>query len=789
MKMVTYPARYLYLYGIVIINFLPNSKTESNIMNLKEESLIYHSRPRVGKIEVNPTKPCLTQHDLSLAYTPGVAEPCLEIAKNPELAFNYTSKGNLVAVVSNGTAVLGLGNIGALAGKPVMEGKGVLFKRFADVDVFDIELNTLDPDEIIQACKLLEPTFGGINLEDISAPNCFYIEETLKKTLSIPVFHDDQHGTAIISGAALLNACEIIGKPLKDIKVVFNGAGAAGIACAKFYITLGVSQDNILMCDSKGVIYEGREDVDVKHPKYNKYKAQFARKTNARSLADAMEGADAFCGVSVADCVTKDMVRSMADNPIVFAMANPDPEITYEDAIDARSDCIMATGRSDYPNQVNNVLGFPFIFRGALDVRATTINEEMKVAAAHALANLAKEDVPEAVYAAYSIDKMEFGRDYLIPKPFDPRVLLWEATAVAKAACESGVARRPIEDFEKYTEELERRLGRSKEMIRNVINKAKRKPARIAFPEGHDETIIRAATQIMEEGIGTPVLLGSRESVLAKADELSIDLRKAEIIEPDSHPRFTEYAEKMFSLGARKGITLREARRQMRRRICFAPMMLLNGEVDAVVCGQTHHIPEVVRAALKLIPLTEGISGVSGIHMLMFKNDIIFCADTIINILPSSEKLAEIAILAAETAKRFDIEPRIAMLSFSNFGSVLHEGSAIVAEAVNIVQKQRPDLQIDGEMRPSTALNEKILKQRYPFSKLTKRANVLVFPGLASGNIATNLLTELGEAETIGPMMMGFSKPFHVVHRGSTVEEIVSIAAIASVEAQRYASK
>ncbi|NQU05790.1 MAG: NADP-dependent malic enzyme [Calditrichaeota bacterium] len=757
-------------------------------MNLKEESLLYHSRPRVGKIEVTPTKPCLTQRDLSLAYTPGVAEPCLEIEKNPETAYNYTSKGNLVAVITNGSAVLGLGNIGALAGKPVMEGKGVLFKRFADVDVFDIELNTQDPDEIINTVKLLEPTFGGINLEDISAPNCFYIEETLKKALSIPVFHDDQHGTAIISGAALLNACEIIGKQLKDIKVVFNGAGAAGIACAKFYITLGVNTENILMCDSKGVIYEGREDTDPEHPRYNKYKAEFVRKTDARTLAEALEGADAFCGVSVADCVTKDMVRSMADNPIVFAMANPDPEISYEDAIAARSDCIMATGRSDYPNQVNNVLGFPFIFRGALDVRATTINEEMKIAAARALANLAKEDVPEAVYHAYTIDKIEFGRDYLIPKPFDPRVLMWEASAVAKAACETGVALQPIKDFDAYWEELESRLGRSKEMIRNVINKAKRKPTRIAFPEGLDETIIRASARILEEGIGTPVLMGKKETVMNKAEELSVNLNDVEIINPESHPRFIEFSEKIFSQQARKGITLKEARRLMRRRIFFAPMLLAEDEVDAVVCGQMHHIPDVIKPALKLIPLKKGISGVSGIHMLMFKHDIIFCADTIINIFPDSEKLAEIAICAADTAIRFDIEPRIAMLSFSNFGSVQHQASSIIANAVKLVHERRPDLEIDGEMRPGVALNESVLAKRYPFSTLTKKANVLVFPGLASGNIATNLLTELGSAETIGPMLMGFTKPFHVVHRGASVDEIVSITAIASVEAQHIAS-
>ncbi len=754
-------------------------------MNLKEEALEYHSRARVGKIEVVPTKPCITQRDLSLAYTPGVAEPCLHIHKNPDDVYRYTSKGNLVGVVSNGTAVLGLGNIGPLAGKPVMEGKGVLFKRFADVDVFDIELNTQDPDEIILACRMLEPTFGGINLEDIAAPACFYIEETLKKELSIPVFHDDQHGTAIITGAALINACEIVGKKIEDMKVVFNGAGAAGIACAKFYISLGVRPENVLMCDSKGVIYKGREDNDPDHPRYNKYKAEFARKTNARTLEDAMVGADAFCGVSVGNCVTQDMVRSMAENPIVFAMANPDPEITYPDALAARSDVLMATGRSDYPNQVNNVLGFPFIFRGALDVHAKNINEEMKVAAARALANLAKENVPEIVCHAYGVDRIEFGRDYLIPKPFDPRVLLWEASAVAKAACETGVARRPISDFEAYWEELERRLGRSKEVIRHVIHKAKRKPVRIAFPEGENENILRSSVRIVEEQIGTPVLLGKIQAINQMAERLSINLNGIDIIDPSTHHRMDEFAQAFFEMRAHKGMTLQEATRLLHRRHYYGPMLLMQDDVEAVVSGQTRNYPDAIRPALRIIPLAEGVRYVSGLHMMIFKKETVFLADTTVNIHPDAETLAEIAICAADTAKRFDVEPKIAMLSFSNFGSVRHKEAQVVANAVKLVRDRRPELIVDGEMQADTALDKEVLHDRYPFSVLKERANVLICPDLASSNIAYKLLDELGGAEVIGPILMGLSRSFHVLQRGSSVDDIVNVAAIAAVQAQR----
>jgi malate dehydrogenase (oxaloacetate-decarboxylating)(NADP+) len=720
-----------------------------------------------------------------MAYTPGVAEPCRDIHKNPEDVYRYTAKGNLVAVVTNGTAVLGLGNIGPLAGKPVMEGKGVLFKRFADVDVFDIELNTKTPEEVIQACVMLEPTFGGINLEDISAPDCFLIEETLKKILDIPVFHDDQHGTAIISGAALINACDVVGKDISKIKVVFNGAGAAGIACANFYVRLGVKLENVLLCDSKGVIYIGREDLDPAHPKFNKYKAAFARKTNARTLADAMAGADAFCGVSVADTVTQDMVRSMAKDPIIFAMANPDPEISYPDAVAARPDVVMATGRSDFPNQVNNVLGFPFIFRGALDVKARAINEEMKVAAAKALAELARQDVPEMVCHAYGVDKIEFGRTYLIPKPFDPRVLLWEASAVAKAACESGVARQPITDFGAYWESLERRLGRSKEIMRQVINKAKRAKVKIAFPEGYEERIIRAAARIVDEGIGTPVLLGEEAQIKAEASQLGVSLSGVELIDHMTHNLRPTLEQKFYDMRCRKGITSDEARRELNRRHYYAPMMLLHGAVDAVVCGQTFHYPDAIRPALQIIPLAKGLRHSSGLYMLMFKQRVVFCADATVNIEPDAETLAEIAISAADTAKRFDIEPRVAMLSFSNFGSVKHPMVDKMQKAVEMVRKRRPDLVIDGEMQANTAFNVELLRKTFPFSQLKEEANVLIFPGLTSGNIAYKLLMELGGAEAIGPILMGLAKSYHVLQMGSSVDDIVNIAAIAAVQAQR----
>ncbi len=752
---------------------------ESKIIR-RNEALEYHSRERRGKLEVISTKPCKTQRDLSLAYTPGVAEPCLEIAKNPHDAYLYTAKGNLVAVVTNGTAVLGLGNIGALAGKPVMEGKGVLFKRFADVDVFDIELNTGDPDEIIQACKLLEPTFGGINLEDIKAPECFYIEETLIKELSIPVFHDDQHGTAIISGAGFLNALKIAGKKIDEVKVVFNGAGAAGIACASFYLALGARKENMILCDSKGVIYEGRTDG------MNPYKARFAANTDARTLADAMKGADVFCGVSVKDCVTKEMLRSMADSPIVFAMANPDPEITYPEAIAARDDVIMATGRSDYPNQVNNVLGFPFIFRGALDVQARQINEEMKIAAAHALSQLAMEDVPDMVCRAYGVEKLQFGRDYIIPKPFDPRVLLKEAVAVARAAVETGVARQPITDWGAYTEQLETKLFPGREVVRKIISKAKKNPKRIVFPEGENEKIIRAAQIIIDEEIGRPILLGSPEVIRQRAQQLSLELNGATVVDPEEFPKLAAYTEEFWKLRKRKGLIPRDARNLLLQRNYFGPMMVYMGDADALVAGVAQHYPDTLRPALQIIKTQEGVRIVSGVYMMIFRDRVIFLADTTVNIEPTAEDLVEIAVSAASVARALDFEPRIAMLSFSNFGSVKHPQVEKVQQAVRLLKERYPDLCVDGEMQADTAVVPELLKERYPFSDLSGKGlvNILIFPELTSGTIAYTLLQRVGPADAVGPILVGTEKCIHVLQYGAEVSEIVDMAAIAVVDAQ-----
>ncbi|MFH1009935.1 MAG: NADP-dependent malic enzyme [bacterium] len=744
------------------------------------EALDYHSRGRKGKIEVIASKPCKSQRDLSLAYTPGVTEPCLEIAKNPDDAYLYTAKGNLVAVISNGTAVLGLGNIGALAGKPVMEGKGVLFKRFADIDVFDIELNTENADEVIQACKLLEPTFGGINLEDIKAPECFHIEETLIRELSIPVFHDDQHGTAIISGAGLLNALKIVGKKIDEVKVVFNGAGAAGIACAAFYLSLGVRKENVILCDSQGVIFEGRTAG------MNPYKARFAAKTDARTLADAMKGADVFCGVSVKDCVTKQMLRSMADKPIVFAMANPDPEITYPDAIAARDDVIMATGRSDYPNQVNNVLGFPFIFRGALDVQATKINEEMKRAAAYALAELAMEDVPDMVCRAYGVETLQFGRDYIIPKPFDPRVLLREAPAVAKAAVETGVARKPITDWGAYVEELEKKIFPGREVVRKIINKAKKNPKRIVFPEGDHEKIIRAAQIIIDEEIGKPILLGKPELIRQKAQGMGFDLSKATLVSPDEFPKLDTYVEEFWNLRKRKGITRRDARRLVLQKNFFGPMMVHMGDADALVAGVAQHYPDTLRPALQVIKTGEGTRIVSGVYMMIFRDRVIFFSDTTVNIEPTAEDLVEIAVEAASVARAFDFEPHIAMLSFSNFGSVKHPQVEKVQQAVRLLKERHPDLIVDGEMQADTAVVPELLNGQYPFSSLSNKGlvNVLIFPELIAGNIAYKLLQRLGQAEAVGPILVGPEKCIHVLQQGAEVSEIVDMAAIAVVGAQ-----
>jgi malate dehydrogenase (oxaloacetate-decarboxylating)(NADP+) len=744
----------------------------------KEDALEYHSSPTPGKVSVVPTKPCRTQRDLSLAYTPGVAVPCLEIEKDPGLAYQYTAKGNLVAVVSNGTAVLGLGNIGALAGKPVMEGKGVLFKRFADIDVFDIELATEDPKEIIRACQLLEPTFGGINLEDIKAPECFEIEEELKRTMKIPVFHDDQHGTAIISGAALVNALEVVRKPIGEIKLVMNGAGASAVSCAEHYVRLGVKRENIIMCDTKGVIYKGRTTG------MNRYKERFASATGARTLAEAFVGADVFVGLSCANCVTPEMLLSMADNPVVFAMANPDPEIEYNLAVKTRDDLIMCTGRSDYPNQVNNVLGFPFIFRGALDVRATAINDEMKLAATRALAALAKEDVPDSVRAAYGVTRMEFGPDYIIPKPFDSRVLIWEASAVAKAAMETGVAQQPI-DLEEYKEQLERRLGKSREIMRVVIHKAYLNPKRVVFPEGDEDKILRACQIMIDTKMGTPILLGNEGAIRRKMLNLRLRIEDITIIDPSKSPDLERYAQTLYEMRQRKGMTPREAHEAMHDRNIFASMMVHSGDADAVVAGLTQHYPDTIRPALQVISVREGVNKISGFYMLITdKGHVYFLSDCTVNIEPSAEDLAEIAINTAEAARRFNIEPRVAMLSFSNFGSTRHPLAEKVRRAVEIVRKREPSLMIDGEMQADTAVVPEIREETYPFSTLKGPANVLVFPDLEAANIAYKLLARIGGCEVIGPVLMGMSKPVHVLQRGAEVNDIINMAAIAIVDAQ-----
>jgi malate dehydrogenase (oxaloacetate-decarboxylating)(NADP+) len=745
----------------------------------KQEALDYHSLGRKGKIEVVSSKPCQTQRDLSLAYTPGVAEPCLEIHANPDDAYKYTAKGNLVGVVSNGTAVLGLGDIGALAGKPVMEGKGVLFKRFADIDVFDIELNSHNPDEIIRAVQLLEPTFGGINLEDIKAPECFYIEETLKKTMNIPVFHDDQHGTAIISGAALINAIEIQGKKVGSVKVVFSGAGAAGIACARLYEKLGVKHENIFLVDTKGVVHKGRKEG------MNPYKEYFASETDARTLADIMKGADVFCGVSGKGILSKEMVRSMADKPIVFAMANPDPEITYPDAVSVRDDIIMATGRSDYPNQVNNVLGFPSIFRGALDVRATMINEEMKIAASHALAKLAKEDVPDSVLKAYNVKKIEFGRNYIIPKPFDPRVLFYETIAVAKAAMETGVARTPIKDFEAYRDSLEARLGRSREVMRVFIHKAKSAPKRIVFPEGDEDKILRAAQILLDEGIAKPVLLGSIESMQSRIKELGLDLKGAEFIDPGNYAQITKYAESLYDLRKRKGMTAAEAEHTLRfDRNVFGMMMLNMNDADGLVSALTAPYPETIRPALQVVGKRSGVNKIAGMYMMIFKNRTIFIADATVNVEPLAEDLAEIALLAAGKVMDLNIEPKVAMLSFSNFGSTQHPMSDKVRQAVKIIKTKAPNLVIDGEMTADTAVSPETAEELYPMSAIKGDANVLIFPGLASANASYKLLAKLAGATPVGPILLGIRKPVYLMSPGSDVNEIVNIAAMAVSEAQ-----
>ncbi len=751
-------------------------------MSKRQEALDYHSSGRKGKIEVITTKPCATSRDLSLAYSPGVAEPCLEIEKNPDMAYEYTAKGNLVAVVSNGTAVLGLGDIGAMAGKPVMEGKGVLFKRFADVDVFDIELNTKDSDELIRTVKLLEPTFGGINLEDIKGPECFYIEEKLKEIMDIPVFHDDQHGTAIISAAGMINALELVGKKIENAKIVVNGAGAAGIACAQLAITMGIDKNKVILCDTKGVIYKGRTEG------MNVYKERLAADTDARTLEEALVDADIFFGVSAKGAVTPTMLKTMAKDPIVFAMANPDPEITPPEAKAVRGDVIIGTGRSDYNNQVNNVLCFPFLFRGALDTHASAINDEMKLAAVHALAKLAKEDVPDSVRRAYGGEEITFGREYLIPKPFDPRVLLHVAPAVAQAAMDSGVARRPIVDMDKYKERLEAMQGRSKEIMRTMINKAKSNPKRLVFPEGDEEKILRAAQIIIDEGIAKPILLGNEMEIRAKIAELHLDLNGIEIVDPVTYERRGEYIDAMFAKRQRRGVTRAEAKGKIKNnRHYFGSMMVEMGDADVVLSGINHHYPETIRPALEIIGKKEGLSKVHGLYMMVTKKQAVFFADTTVNIEPTAEELAETAILTAEKAKQFDVVPKVAMLSFSNYGSSDHPLCMKVKKATALVKEQVPDLIVDGEVQGNVALDPELTAAQYPFSQLKGDANVFIFPDLNSGNISYKLLNKLGEAEAVGPILMGMKKPVHVLQRGDDVSDIVNMAAVAVVDAQEAA--
>ena len=750
--------------------------------NKNQEALDYHSCGRPGKIEVIPTKPYNSQRDLSLAYSPGVAEPCLEIEKNAENAYKYTAKGNLVAVISNGTAVLGLGNIGPLASKPVMEGKGLLFKIFADIDVFDIEVDAKDVDSFINTVKAISPTFGGINLEDIKAPECFEIERRLKEELNIPVMHDDQHGTAIISGAALINALELAKKKIEKVKIVVNGAGASAISCAKLYVSLGAKLENIIMCDSKGVISKSRTDLDEQ-------KQYFATSNNKiKTLAEAMKGADVFLGLSKGNVVTKEMVKSMAKNPIVFALANPDPEIPYTDAMAAREDLIMATGRSDYPNQVNNVLGFPYIFRGALDVRATCINEEMKLAAVYALAEMAKEPVPEMVNLAYGQRNISFGKDYIIPKPLDPRLISVVAPAVAKAAIKSGVAKAKITNWEKYIEDLNKRLGRDNKLLKNITNKAKQNPKRVVFAEADNYKTLKAAQIVNDEGIAYPILLGDKEKIQSLIDEHSLELTGVEIIDPRSkeqEERRKKYGDLFFEKRKRRGFNLYEARKIMQERNYFGSMMVEQGEADCFISGITRKYPDAIRPALQVIGKSDKVSKVAGMYIIMTPTGPIFFADTTVNVNPTTEELIEITLLVAESVKRMNIEPHIAMLSYSNFGSAEGEESNKVREAVAYLHKNHPKLVVDGEIQANVALNKEILKEQFPFSPLIEKGtNTLIFPNLVSGNIAYKLVQELVGYEAIGPILIGMKKPVHILQLGSSVREIVNMVTLAVADAQ-----
>ncbi len=747
----------------------------------KEDALEYHEKGRPGKIEVVPTKETKTQRDLALAYSPGVAEPCKEIHANVENVYRYTAKGNLVAVISNGTAVLGLGDIGPEASKPVMEGKGLLFKIFADIDVFDIELNAMEPDHFVSVVKALEPTFGGINLEDIKAPECFEIEERLKREMKIPVMHDDQHGTAIISGAALLNALEVVCKKIGDVKIVVSGAGASAISCCKIYIALGAKVENIHMFDSKGLLTKSRTDLD-------KYKIQFAQDGEHATLEEAMRGADVFIGLSKGNVVSKAMIKAMAERPIVFALANPDPEISYEDALEARPDAIMATGRSDYPNMVNNVLGFPFIFRGALDVRATTINEEMKLAAVKALAALAKEPVPDIVNVAYNEKSLHFGPTYIIPKPIDPRLLVRVSTAVARAAMDSGVAKNPITDWDAYEAKLYNRLNSDDGLLRFIINKAKQHPKRVVFAEAENLKILKAAQIVKDEGIAIPILLGNKKKIHALIEDNALQLDGVEIIDPKNEGMDkvrSKYGELFFEKRKRRGYNLYEAKKVMRERPHFGAMMVETGEADALISALTRRYPDTLKPALEIIGLEQGAKRVAGMYIMLTKKGPLFFADTTVNFNPTEEELIDITLLTARTVEHLNIKPRIAMLSYSNFGSSESPEAILVRNAVAKIKERHPELVIDGEVQAGVAFNKDILRENYPFSDLVNESpNVLIFPNLAAGNIAYHLLQEVGGAEAVGPILIGLRKPVHVLQLGSSVRQIVNMVAIAVVEAQ-----
>ncbi|HMT72471.1 MAG TPA: NADP-dependent malic enzyme [Chitinophagaceae bacterium] len=747
----------------------------------KQQALEYHANGKPGKIEVIPTKEAKTQRDLSLAYSPGVAWPCLEIAANKDDVYKYTAKGNLVAVISNGTAVLGLGDIGPEAGKPVMEGKGVLFKIFADIDVFDIEINEKDPVKFVEIVKSLEPTFGGINLEDIKAPECFYIEKRLKAEMNIPVMHDDQHGTAIISAAALLNACEIQKKKLDKVRIIVSGAGAAAISCIKLYIALGAKKENFRVFDSKGLIHESRTDLDDQ-------KREFASSGKNNSLEEEMKNADVFIGLSKGGVLNANMIKSMAKNPIVFAMANPDPEITYEEATGARKDIIMATGRSDYPNQVNNVLGFPYIFRGALDVRAKKITEEMKLAAVRALADLAKTTVPDIVNMAYDEKNIMFGPNYIIPKPVDPRLLATVAPAVAKAAMDAGDALSPITNWDEYADNLNKRLGLDNQVMRIIGNKARRNPKRIVFAEADNVKILKAAQIVFDEGVGYPILLGDEKRINRIAIENGIEIEGLPVIDPrndEQEDKRNEYADIFLQKRGRRGFNSYEARKIMRDRNYFGSMMVECGEADAMISGLTKNYPDTIRPAIQIIGTEDGIKKIAGMYMMLTKKGPLFLADTTVNFNPTAEDLAEITLLAAKEVRNFNITPRIAMLSYSNFGSSDSPEARLVAEARSIVKTKMPSLIVDGEMQASVAFNKELIKENYPFSELVdKDVNTLIFPNLAAGNIAYNLMKELDTADAVGPILLGLKKPVHILQLGSSVRSIINMALIAVVDAQ-----